>query len=246
MEDLREALKFVTDLAKAAEKPNITEIADRAYTDKELKPVREPRPDTIAVTTLKGFLDLLAARVEKFIPEAAIIHIVDHATVELKSTTSDKWGRRQVFVAAEPPEVKGFTFDQYYDHESLTLALHINFVPNQDIAYLLRVASTIETVRTSEESGAAQTVALRTGPTQMEVIELKPRLSLAPFRTFRDVEQPTSDFFLRVKQEGKSPTLALFEADGGKWKIDAIANIRAYLAAGLAGASGIENIPIVS
>ena len=33
MEDLREALKFVTDLAKVAEQPNITEIADRAYTD---------------------------------------------------------------------------------------------------------------------------------------------------------------------------------------------------------------------
>ena len=58
----------------------------------------------------------------------------------------------------------------------------------------------------------------------------------------RDVEQPTSDFFLRVKQEVKSPTLALFEADGGKWKIDAIANTRAFLAACLARASGIEKI----
>lgn len=246
MEDLREALKFLTDLAKAAEKPNITEIGDRAYTDKELKAVREPRPDTITVTTLKGFLDLLAARVEKFSPESAIIHIIDHETVELKATTSDKWGRRQIFVAAELPEIKGFKFDQYYDHESLTVALHTNFVPSQDVTYLQRIASTIETVRTTEESSVAQTVTLRTGPVQMEVIELKPRLSLAPFRTFRDVEQPISDFFLRVKQEGKSPSLALFEADGGKWKLDAIANIKRFLTAGLARLSGIENMPIVS
>ena len=246
MEDLKEALKFVTELAKAAEKPNITEIGDRAYTDKELKAVREPRPDTIAVSSLTGFVNLVSARVEKFDPESVIIHIVDHATVELKSTISDRWGRRQVFVTAELPDVSGFKVDHYHDPASLVGALHVHFMQSDDVTYLLRVASTIEKVKTNDEVTATQAVALRTTSAQVEVIDLKPRLGLAPFRTFRDVEQPTSDFLLRVKQEGKIPLLALFEADGGKWKLEAIAKIQSFLAYSISELSGIKNIPIIS
>jgi hypothetical protein len=243
MEDLKEALQLIADLAKAAEKPNITEIAQRTYSDKELTPVKEPRPERITASTLKGFVDLIGAKVEKFDPESVIVHIVDHTVVELKATTSDKWGRRQVFAAAEMPEIKGLTFDQYYDHEAFMIALQVNFVPNEDLERLLRLASTIETVSTSEDSGIAQAVAQRSRPAQLG---LKPRVSLAPFRTFRDVAQPTSDFIFRVKQEGQRATLALFEADGGKWKLDAVTNIRAFLSAALIAAFGSENIPIVS
>ncbi len=246
MEDFKGALKFVTDLAKAAERPNITEIGDRAYTDKELKAVREPRPDSLTVTTLKGFVDLLGAQIENFDPKFAIIHINDHETVELKATTSDKWGRRQVFAVAELPDVRTFGFDRYYDKEGFTIALHVHFVPTPEIVYPLRIASMIETVTKSEDNGIAQTVALRTGSAQLEMSDLKPRVILAPFRTFRDVEQPQSEFLFRVKQEGQSPTLALFEADGGKWKIEAIENIRRFLFASLSGITGLEIIPIIS
>jgi hypothetical protein len=64
-----------------------------------------------------------------------------------------------------------------------------------------------------------------------EPAKLKSRVTLAPFRTFTEVEQPASDFIFRAKQmkPDSLPQLALFEADGGKWRLAAIENIAAFL-----------------
>lgn len=49
---------------------------------------------------------------------------------------------------------------------------------------------------------------------------------LAPYRTFLEVEQPESQFIFRMKD---GPRGAIFEADGGAWRNQAIVNIREYL-----------------
>lgn len=54
---------------------------------------------------------------------------------------------------------------------------------------------------------------------------------LQPYRTFLEVEQPASDFLLRLDKEGRP---ALYEADGGAWKLEAKRNIAAYLCEQLA------------
>ena len=55
--------------------------------------------------------------------------------------------------------------------------------------------------------------------------EIKPRVMLRPFRTFLEVEQPESEFLLRVDpDEG----IGFFEADGGIWKLEAKKNIADY------------------
>ena len=57
------------------------------------------------------------------------------------------------------------------------------------------------------------------------VVEIKPRVMLRPFRTFLEVEQPESEFLLRVDpDEG----IGFFEADGGIWKLEAKKNIADY------------------
>ena len=45
-------------------------------------------------------------------------------------------------------------------------------------------------------------------------------------RTFSEIEQPESNFVLRVDRDAN---IALFEADGGAWKNAAVARIRDYL-----------------
>src|SRR5512140_3599472 len=40
-------------------------------------------------------------------PRTVREEIIDHTSVELKSTISGKWGYRQVFAAAELPEING-------------------------------------------------------------------------------------------------------------------------------------------
>ena len=50
-----------------------------------------------------------------------------------------------------------------------------------------------------------------------------------------EVDQPVSPFVLRLRGGGNGslPSCALFEADGGKWRLAAIENVKAWLASRL-------------
>lgn len=51
-----------------------------------------------------------------------------------------------------------------------------------------------------------------------------------PYRTFLEVDQPVSEFIFRMKQDKYDGVLcALFEADGGAWKMEATERIKKYL-----------------
>ena len=59
--------------------------------------------------------------------------------------------------------------------------------------------------------------------------------TLRPYRTFVEIDQPTSRFIFRMEQ-GREQTVnaAIIEADGGAWKLKAIQNIIDYLEYALA------------
>ncbi|OSA97223.1 hypothetical protein B2H85_16310, partial [Clostridium botulinum] len=65
-------------------------------------------------------------------------------------------------------------------------------------------------------------------------------VALAPYRTFPEVQQPTSKFIFRMQQ---GPKAAIFEADGGAWRNQAMQSIKAYLQEEL---KEIQNINIIS
>lgn len=60
--------------------------------------------------------------------------------------------------------------------------------------------------------------------------EIKPIVRLSPYRTFREIAQPESQFLLRIKTgDNGAVQAALFEADGGAWRNEARLRIAAYL-----------------
>jgi hypothetical protein len=63
---------------------------------------------------------------------------------------------------------------------------------------------------------------------------------LAPFRTFPEIKQPESKFIFRMQS---GPRAALYEADGGAWRNEAMSGIKEYLQDMLAD---VENIEIIS
>ena len=54
---------------------------------------------------------------------------------------------------------------------------------------------------------------------------IRPIITLKPYRTFQEVEQPASQFLIRVSDRG----ISFIEADGGMWKLKARETIKAYL-----------------
>jgi hypothetical protein len=72
-------------------------------------------------------------------------------------------------------------------------------------------------------------------------VALKPIVKLSPYRTFREVEQPESEFLLRVRLDNNdAPAVALFEADGGAWINQAMENVVNYIQ------SLVADIPVIA
>jgi hypothetical protein len=93
----------------------------------------------------------------------------------------------------------------------------------------------------NEDDGITQRVAVKQGVTLKADIALQPRVTLAPYRTFAEIDQVLSTFVFRTRVgPSQSPQLALFEADGGRWRINAVASIKSWLTGKVGGS------PIIS
>jgi hypothetical protein len=228
---LKEALEYIVGLKE----PHFHKDAGRTFADRKLEPVNGPTLSTLPITTLGGLCDLAAVAFESIDGAQVVVHVEDHASVAIIEKKSDEWARRTVFVRATAPEVGGFRFGQWYEHAEFIIGLQSNFTATEDRDYLLHLASnlTSERVRVSEDDGISQSTALRAGVVLKAdaMTAVKSRVTLAPFRTFREVDQPASEFVLRLRDadEKSPPRLALFEADGGKWKLDAMTTIGTFL-----------------
>lgn len=54
-------------------------------------------------------------------------------------------------------------------------------------------------------------------------------VSLIPYRTFKEVDQPASKFVFRMRDGAHGPEMALFDADGGAWEVAAMQALHEYL-----------------
>lgn len=241
---LKEAIEKILSLAPAS----VLTLGTREYTDRSIYPQPEPQLAHIGVCTLNGFVDLISNNLEFMhadsMKTSLFVHVVTEAEVQLIAKESDKWGRRLLFAKAKLMETVGFRFGEFMWHEPFVIGLQANFTDGGDRDYVLKLASNIssERVGTSADDGISQQVGVRSGVALKTQETIRARVQLAPYRTFREIEQPLSEFVLRVQQgaEGVAPKLALFEADGGSWKLTAIEAIARYLR------PKVKDIPVVS
>ena len=114
----------------------------------------------------------------------------------------------------------------------LDIELRGRFSPSEGSDYLLDLLSRIskESVVSSEDNGVSQTVEARKGISLKEKVQIRSRVLLRPYRTFLEVEQPGSEFILRLNDNGD---VGLFEADGGAWQLEAKKNVMEYFKSAL-------------
>ncbi|KHO31340.1 hypothetical protein OR63_10900, partial [Clostridium tetani] len=82
------------------------------------------------------------------------------------------------------------------------------------------------------DDGVSQAATIKTGVASVNEVKVPNPVVLAPFRTFPEIEQPESKFIFRMQS---GPRAALFEADGGAWRNEAMIKIKAYLEEQLKG-----------
>lgn len=130
----------------------------------------------------------------------------------------------------------------FRDYETALIELRSKYQYTEDIDYIVRLLSsmTIENNVKSDDNGLSQQVTVRKGIALTENVSVKPIVKLKPYRTFFEVEQPESEFLLRISNDGE---IGFFEADGGMWKMTARKTIKEYLIKELS--KEIENNKIV-
>ena len=203
----------------------IYDIHGEKYSDNALHRIAPyvPRPDKLNVTGLDSIVKLVKAEMKKV--TLPVFIRVDGPTAVTVLTALDSDMKRDVLFHAEC-DVPGFR-EGFRGYESAIIEIRSKFIPGDDVDYLLDLLSRInkENGVTTSDNGVSQTVEARTGVSLKQMLLVRPRVKLAPYRTFLEIEQPASEFLLRLNDDGD---VGIFEADGGMWKLQAKKDILAY------------------
>lgn len=216
---IKEAIEKILSLA-VVEK---IEVGGLEYFTRELFPVKSPVVSPIKLHTLDGLIKFAESLQEG----ETLVYVVDSPTqVSLCGGLDEKWKTRNVYAVANCYECN-FQFGNFYDQEDFMIALMAKFDNGGNRDELLKIASSVrdESEAKFEDNGATQQVSQKRGA-KFEFQPLPNPVNLAPFRTFREIDQPVSKFVFRYREGNK---FALFDAEGEAWKYTAIEGIAKFL-----------------
>lgn len=229
---IKKAIEYIVDLAT----PATLVIGNETYSDKPLHRISyNPKADAIKLTTLSSLLDYIKSGVDTM--GAMFIHIESPTRIRMYSQLD--FEREREYMVEVNAQLPTFEFNRFVDHEAFCIALQSKCIDAEDRALLLKFAGTVEagTVAEYGDDGVTQKATVKTGIAAKGDAIVPNPVKLKPFRTFLEVEQPTSSFIFRM-QGDRAIQCALYEADGGAWKLEAIKNIKTYLEKELEGLEG--------
>lgn len=208
-------------------------LGGRSYTTSDVEPVLHPTPDIIRVKTLTALVDYLKANVDALDITSLICHVESPHTVSIQSALVGDFAQRAVYMRAELEQLQ-LKFNTYVDGEAFNILLQSCFVDYDDPlkatdrGLVLRYASNVKQVAegVTLDDGVTQAVTVKKGIASVEQVVLPNPVTLRPYRTFTEVEQPASKFVFRAEE---GPRFILVEADGGAWKSEAMKNIKHFM-----------------
>lgn len=230
MDLTREFLEKVAEMAQ----PNTLTEGIRTFVDKPMHMlVDEIAADTpLRTNSLSSVSDYIKSNAD-FDALASdgrkIIHVEDEKTVWLY-TEMNSFKKRSALLLASA-WVSSFPFGQWLSLENFIISVQANFVTDEHRDELLSFVATVkqDTGVEQQDDGVTQKVTTRSGVSLSRTSKVPNPITLRPFRTFSEVEQPESAFVFRIKaEEGCGVKAALFAADGDAWRHDAILKIRDY------------------
>lgn len=228
---IKKALEYIVNLNK----PETLEINGEFYSDRNLERVSfNPLARPLEMSTLTSLIEYIKAGVD-YMDEKMVVHVVSPLEVRLISRLDYERLREQMVVVKG--KIPDYDYGFYIDHESFLIALQSKFIKNDDRELLLKFAGTVEngTVAKYGDDGVSQKATIKKGIASKEECLVPNPVKLRPFRTFIEVEQPESQFIFRMKDNERGGVqCAIFEADGGAWKNNAMNAIKDYLAKELA------------
>lgn len=161
------------------------------------------------------------------------VQVLDEKTVVCRTASNNLRYEAFDLYEARAAVTTNFRPGCKYGHEEFMILLRSQFQPSEDRDYLLSILSSVTSKATvkSEDNGLGQSVSINKGICNVQMTPVKSIVKLRPYRTFYEIKQPESEFLVRLSLEGDgSVSVALHEADGGMWRMEARQGIAAYLA----------------
>jgi hypothetical protein len=249
---IKEAIKYLLDLTIKPDARfvdvvdsngnNRVFVVDSEGASREIKPQISRATQPLHINTLTGLIGYIKANLERTNANF-FLQVFDEKTVYLKGVL-DSEGSREILVEVNAIVPK-FDYGYFHGSEELIIALQSKFTATNDRDLLLKVVGNVkeENVRTTGDNGISQAVTIKTGVASADAVLVPNPVQLAPYRTFLEVEQPTSSFIFRMKD---GPKGAIFEADGGAWRNQAIFNVCEHLAEELTAEIDSGRITIIA
>lgn len=194
----------------------------------ELRPTID-HPDTLTLHSLDALVKMVQTEAEPANEDAPLyITVPDHLTVRcFGQPDADARYFRQVYYDVKATDVPGWGEKVQMGFEEAQIALRTRFQETPDTLYAMKLLSDIccGAQVVYNDNGVATTVATKKGVALQSNEQVRPIITLKPYRTFQEVEQPESIFLIRVNERGISFT----EADGGMWKLKARQTVKTFL-----------------
>ena len=221
--ELYRAIKFDAEIKEY-------EIEGRKYTSGALHPIKEPTVECLEVSTLTGLVDYLASSMDDYDMDGIFCHVESPTEVTIRSTIIGAFKQREAIIKAELG-FEQFKFGEWHDAESFIIAAQACFKSSESRELILKYVGNMkaEAVKTVGDDGISQQITTKVGVATVKDVVLPNPVALRPYRTFNEVEQPESQFVFRAREGRDTIMFALFEADNGAWRGEAMRNIKAYM-----------------
>ena len=231
---LKEAIEKIEKMAQ----PQVYKDGGYAYVITKggnIEQVREELdyPETLHLSSLDALVKMV--KTEALERYGGILYIEAHEynrAICFMQPDAGMREKRLTLYAVSATDVPGWEDDDTLPFEPALIAVRTRFQPTQDASYLLRLLSEISCGAkvTFADNGIATTVVSQKGVALQENEVIRPIVTLKPYRTFQELDQPASEFHIRVSEKG----IRFIESDGGMWKLHAREAIVAYLEGHLA------------
>jgi hypothetical protein len=194
-----------------------------------IPPKPEPEPAALRCASLTALAEYVRANRDEVRLETCVFHVASPTVVLLLGPLTGERLQRFTYAHAECTDLGRGFLGSYHDQETFVVALQSRFTPDGDRVVVLEIVGKLrdEQAIESEDDGVTQHVTAKAGVHVSRQIPLPNPVVLAPYRTFREVEQPASAMVLRVQ---KGPRIGLHEADGGAWTLEATRLVAEWLA----------------
>lgn len=179
----------------------------------------------ITVNTLSSLITYINEKIDKDLRNSEYPLLVDVVSPEHVRVVSQVYDFDRITFLEAKAILPRFQFEKYYDMEEFIIKIQACFEKTEDVLKILQICGNIkeENIKTVGDNGITQGVTVKQGIAMVQEMVVPNPVLLRPYRTFIEVGQPESAFIFRM-QDG--PRAALFEADGGAWRIEATEFIR--------------------